>query len=143
MHNFSGLKPGHVSLLAALCIQDDEASFLQTLHSELPEYRAGFTFLTGTPEELRKKLQRCILGCAFKNMVISKKESEIFSLLRASQQALNNALINGMEEGHIKLKVGMVSNGQWLSVALYGEIIYYPRLSHEVIGFGLTPRTFP
>mgnify|MGYP002571464930 FL=1 len=133
MYSFQRMKPGQIALLASLCTQEDEDNFRQKLLAEV-----GFVFMTGTSDEIKNKLQRCIIGCAFKHQIITRQESAIFTLCQVSHQALTHALANSINGDRMRIKIALVSNPKWLAVAIYGESVVYQRLSHELTGFSLS-----
>lgn len=137
MYSFQRMKPGQIALLASLCIQEDEENFRQKLLVDKPEHKVGFAFMTGTSDEIKNKLQRCVIGCAFRHQIITRQESAIFTLCQASNQALTHALANNISGDRIKIKIALVSNPRWLAVSIYGETVVYQRLSHELMGFSL------
>ncbi|CAM3423242.1 hypothetical protein SB6411_02465 [Klebsiella spallanzanii] len=137
MYSFQRMKPGQIALLASLCIQEDEENFRQKLLVDKPEHKVGFAFMTGTSDEIKNKLQRCVIGCAFRHQIITRQESAIFTLCQASNQALTHALANSISGDRIKIKIALVSNPKWLAVSIYGETVVYQRLSHELMGFSL------
>lgn len=138
MYSFQRMKPGQIALLASLCTQEDEDNFRQKLLADKPEHKVGFVFMTGTSDELKNKLQRCIIGCAFKHQIITCQESAIFTLCQVSHQALTHALANSINGDRMRIKIALVSNPKWLAVAIYGESVVYQRLSHELMGFSLS-----
>ena len=94
MYSFQRMKPGQIAIQASLCTQEEEEVFRQKLLGDKPEHRIGFAFISGTSDELRNKLQRCVIGCALKNQIITRQESAIFTLCSLSRQALTHALTN-------------------------------------------------
>lgn len=138
MYAFQRMKPGQIALLASLCTQEDEENFRQKLLEDKPEHKVGFAFMTGTADEIKNKLQRCVIGCAFKHQIITRQESAIFTLCQASHQALTHALANNINGDKIRIKIALVSNPGWLAVSVYGETVVYQRLSHEIMGFSLS-----
>lgn len=137
MHAFQQMKPGQIAVLASQCPQEEEENFRLKLLSDKPEHRVGFAFMTGTAEEIKHKLQRCVVGCALKHQIISRQDTAIFTLCRTSQQALAHALANNIADDHIRIKLALVSNPHWLAVSIYGEARVYQRMSHEIMGFCL------
>ncbi len=111
--------------------------FRQKLLGDKPEHRIGFAFISGTSDELRNKLQRCVIGCALKNQIITRQESAIFTLCSLSRQALTHALTNTITGDHIRLKIALVSTSRWLAVAMYGEAQVYQRITQEIMGLCL------
>ncbi|MEI6934357.1 HutP protein, partial [Klebsiella pneumoniae] len=79
MYSFQRMKPGQIAIQASLCTQEEEEVFRQKLLGDKPEHRIGFAFISGTSDELRNKLQRCVIGCALKNQIITRQESAIFT----------------------------------------------------------------
>ena len=120
MYSFQRMKPGQIAIQASLCTQEEEEVFRQKLLGDKPEHRIGFAFISGTSDELRNKLQRCVIGCALKNQIITRQESAIFTLCSLSRQALTHALTNTITGDHIRLKIALVSTSRWLAVAMYG-----------------------
>ena len=92
MDSFQRMKPGQIAMQASLCTQEEEEIFRQKLLADKPEHRIGFAFISGTPDELRNKLQRSVIGCALKKQIITRQESAIFTLCSLSRQALTHAL---------------------------------------------------
>ncbi|MBA7845009.1 HutP family protein [Klebsiella sp. RHBSTW-00484] len=137
MYSFQRMKPGQIALLASLCTQEDEENFRQKLLIDKPEHKVGFAFMTGTSDEIKTKLQRCVIGCAFKHQIITRQETAIFTLCQASHQALSHALANNINGDRIRIKIALVSNPRWLAVSIYGETVVYQRLSQELMGFSL------
>ncbi|HCF8167860.1 TPA: HutP family protein [Klebsiella oxytoca] len=138
MYSFQRMKPGQIALLASLCALEDEEDFRRKLQADKPGHKVGFAFMTGTADEIKNKLQRCVIGCAFKHQIITRQEPAIFTLCQASHQALTHALANNINSERIKIKIALVSNPGWLAVSIYGETVVYQRLSHEIMGFSLS-----
>ena len=134
MDSFQRMKPGQIAMQASLCTQEEEEIFRQKLLADKPEHRIGFAFISGTPDELRNKLQRSVIGCALKNQIITRQESAIFTLCSLSRQALTHALTNTISDDHIRMKIALVSTPRWLAVAMYGEAQVYQRITHEIMG---------
>lgn len=109
MDSFHRMKPGQIAMQASLCTQEEEEIFRQKLLADKPEHRIGFAFISGTPDELRNKLQRSVIGCALKNQIITRQESAIFTLCSLSRQALTHALTNTISDDHIRMKIALVS----------------------------------
>ena len=138
MYSFQRMKPGQIALLASLCTQEDEDNFRQKLLTDKPEHKVGFVFMTGTSDEIKNKLQRCVIGCAFKHQIITRQGPAIFTLCQTSHQALTHALTNNINGDRVRTKIALGSNPKWLAVAIYGETVVYQRLSHELMGFSLS-----
>lgn len=137
MYSFQRMKPGQIALQASLCTQDEEEIFRQKLLTDKPEHKIGFAFISGTADEIRNKLQRCVIGCALKNQVISRQETAIFTLSEIGRQALTHALKDAASNDRIRIKIAIVSNSRWLAVAMYGEAQIFQYLTHEIMGFSL------
>jgi malonate transporter MadM subunit len=135
MYSFQRMKPGQIAIQASLCTQEEEEIFRQKLLGDKPEHRIGFAFISGTSDELRNKLQRCVIGCALKNQIITRQESAIFTLCSLSRQALTHALTNTITGDHIRLKIALVSTSRWLAVAMYGEARFISGLLRKSWGF--------
>jgi len=127
---------GKAALLLAMSSDEEEVELKKKL-SELKKYKIGVTRVAGFASDIRKKLIPAVLGAALNCNVINKTVPEVHALVHASLEALNSLILNESLDSSLSLKVGIVSDGRWLCVGIFGDSAFYPITNHEKAALGI------
>lgn len=98
----------------------------------------GVTEIGGTVSTLHHmgKLTSSIVAAALNTGVIQKNDRNIHALLHATLEASNSIFIHNNSNANFLLKVGIVSDAEWIAVAIFGRSSLHPMSEHSRIGLG-------
>jgi hut operon positive regulator len=127
---------GKIAILAAISSREEEDRFKDMLASQ-PGIKMAITFVAGLRSEVGKTFVKSVVNSALQANVVRKTSSGVHAVIHAAIDASQGLLFNSLAETSVKLKVAVVSNGQWVAVAVYGESAFHPETNHERMGFGV------
>lgn len=90
-----------------------------------------------TKRDFQEKVGRAVLGAAMNAGIIKKLPYEIHALLHATDEAKRGTILNLSSEANLAVKLAIVRNDHWISVAIFGESAIHPLTSHERCGLGV------
>ena len=122
---------GKIAMLAAMSDEKEEERIKKEVSENMNEYRLAVTFISGLSTDISKSFVKSIVGCALQNNVIRKSGTQIHAVLHAALDSLKGVIHQVPAEASLKLKVGIVSNQDWVAVAIYGDSAFYPITNHE------------
>lgn len=99
-------------------------------------YNVVATEVTGTLEEFKQKVVKNSLTAATQTKVIKEDMREQHALVHAVMEAANGILVSHLANPSLKVKVGIVSDGQWVAVAMFGYAALSIPTNHERAGLG-------
>lgn len=99
-------------------------------------YNAVATEVSGPLDEFKQKLIKNALTAAIQKKVIKEDPKHQHALVHAVMEAVNGVLISHLANPSLKMKVGIVSDGEWLAVALFGYAALSVPTNHERVGLG-------
>lgn len=128
---------GKIALLAAMSDEDGEKKLKQEINVPSSKYKLAVTFVTGITSDIKKTFVKSIVGCSLHNGIIIKTSGQIHAVLHAALDAASGVVHQVPAEASLKIKVAVVSDGQWIAVGVYGESAFYPITNHERSGLGV------
>ena len=132
MFYFKGTKKeeiGKMALLLAMSEESEELPLMAEISKISSELNAGISFVGGPAEEVSKSVVQTTLSCAKKNGILESKS--MHGLIHATTDAFNRFSHEGLLIGHLKIKIAIVTNENWLGVAMYGYSSINRALNHE------------
>lgn len=127
---------GKVATILAIVDDKYDDQIIETLKKE--GYKSVITRAGGKGEDLKNKILRNCLGAAIKGNVITDNVQDQRVLVRCVERAMvdfNSPMTSISGAG---IKIGIVSKGKHLSVALYGKLgIPGLDIDHEISGMGI------
>lgn len=100
-------------------------------------YNAVATEVAGPIDEFKQKVIKNALTAAIQTKVIKEDTRQQHALVHAVMEATNGVLISHLANPSLKVKVGIVSDGQWVVVAIFGYAALSIPTNHERAGLGL------
>jgi len=127
------------AILLALSETREEEDKLKKSLMESHNFRCGVTELGGTVANLQHtgKLTNSVMSTAFNTGVIPKEDRKIHALIHATLEASNSIFIHTNSNASFALKIGIVTDSDWLAVAIYGRSSLHPLLEHARVGLGV------
>ncbi len=122
---------GKIAMLAAISDENEEHQIKTEVNTSNSGYRLAVTFISGLSSDISKSFVKSIVGCALQNNIIRKSGTQVHAVLHAALDALKGVTHQVPAEASLKLKVGIVSDGEWVAVAIYGDSAFYPITNHE------------
>lgn len=121
-----------------LSIVDDRYDDKIVVSLEEEGYRSVITRAGGKGEDLKNKILRNCLGAAIKGNVITESIQDQRVLTRCVERAMVDFNTPMMSISGAGIKIGIVSKGKHLAVALYGKLgIPGLDVDHEISGMGI------
>ncbi len=87
--------------------------------------------------DFQSKTVRSILGACLDAKVIQKNTKEIHALLHAAEEAKRGILVNSSSSTSIAVKIAIVRDENWISVAIFGQSAFHPITNHQRAGLGV------
>ena len=128
---------GKLALFAAMTNREEEEKLKEKVQTEMPGYRLGVTFLSGSKTDVMKSASKAVVNCAVQNDVIRKSASSIHAVTHAMLEAIESIVGYIPSDTSLKLKVAIVSDNSWIAVAIYGDSAIHPITNHERAGLGI------
>lgn len=120
-------------LLALTDTQEEEREYIQKYIQE--GYAAAVTGVSGMDYDIHKKMINAITGACLNNNVIKKTSPEMHALLHATSDAAQ--ILSSQVSKSFQLKAAIVRKGNWICVALYGNMAVHKVTNHKTIGIGV------
>ncbi|HOP62415.1 MAG TPA: HutP family protein [Spirochaetota bacterium] len=128
---------GRIALMTAITDESEEKLLKELIKTQHGDYKVAVTCVSGLTSEIKTSFLRSIVGCALQNNVIEKSGKRIHALVHAGIDALAGITHSAAIDGSLKLKVAIVSDPDWIAVAIYGDSSYYPLTNHERACLGI------
>ncbi len=128
---------GKMALLAAMSDEEEERQIKAEVNNTIGKEKLAVTFITGLTSDIKKSFVKSIVGCSLQNGLIKKNGTQVHAVLHAALEALNGVISSVPAEASLKLKVGIVTNEEWVAVAIYGDSAFYPITNHERCALGV------
>ncbi len=126
---FNEKEIGKIALLLAISNKEEEEEIFHKINESTNDIRTGVSFVAGASKEVNEKIINNILGCALKENIVSS--SCVHGLLHAGVSAFGHFGHDGLLYGHLKIKIAIVANKEWIAVALYGLSSINKLTNHE------------
>lgn len=127
---------GKVAVILSIIDDKYDQQIIEPLEKE--GYKAVITRAGGKGDELKNKVLRNCLGAAIKGNVITESIQDQRVLTRCVERAMIDFDSMMLSISGAGIKIGIVSRGKHLSVALYGKLgIPGLDVDHEISGMGI------
>lgn len=131
-----GTSVGYNALLLAMTRNINDENNLKKAYTE-KQIRFVVTEIGGKSDmNFQDKINRAVMGAALNEGLVDKTPNDIHAVLHAAEEAKRGVLINTTSSTSIALKVAIVRDDNWVSVAMFGESAIHPITSHERCGLG-------
>lgn len=104
---------------------------------------AGYKFVVtevggkSTVDDFQVKVNRAVIGAGLNGNVIEKLPREIHALVHATEEAQRGILINVSSSASLALKIAIVREEHWISVAMFGKSALHYMTNHDRAGLGV------
>lgn len=122
--------------LAMTATREKEEEFKQLLISQ--KLTCAVTEIGGTVATLQPtgKLTHSVLSAAFNTGVLKKDPKEIHAMIHAISEASNSIFVHSHSNASFALKIGMVTDRNWVAVAMFGRSSLHALSEHCRVGLG-------
>ena len=120
-------------LLALTDTQEEEKEYIKKYMQD--GYATAVTGISGMNYDIQKKMVNSIIGACLNNNVIQKTAPEMHALIHATSDA--SQILSSQVSKSFQLKAAVVRKGNWICVALYGNIAIHKVTNHKTIGIGV------
>ncbi len=122
-------------LLALTDSKDEEKDYIK-LYEELG-YTATVTGIAGMNDEVKKKIVSSIVGAGLNEGVIKKTLPEMHAVIHATAEATLAIKLDSPVSQSFQLKAVLVRKGDWICVAMYGNMAVHKVTNHKTVGIGV------
>ena len=127
---------GKLAMLAAMTSREEEDKLKEYVLKNYPQFKMAVTFISGTKNKITETITKSAVGCALQNEIVRSTSGDVHAVMHATLEALTG-ITNHFIDSSLKLKMVIVSDGQWVAVALYGDSAIHPLTNHERAGLGV------
>lgn len=128
---------GKMAMFAAMTSREEEDLLKTLFATQYSQFKLAVTFLAGTKNDVLKNVSKAVITCALQNEIIKRSSTSIHAVIHACLEALGGIVDHIPADTSLKLKVAVVSDNEWVAVALYGDSAVHPLTNHERAGLGL------
>jgi HutP len=128
---------GKIAILAAISNESEERQLKQEINHQSSDTKVAVTVISGISSDIKKSFVKSIVGCSLQNNLIKKTGTQMHAVIHASLEAITGVVHQVSAEASLKMKVGIVTDGKWIAVALYGDSAFYPITNHECSALGV------
>jgi len=131
---------GRAALWLAMSEDREQESKIQ---SDLLQqgYHSVATEVSGPLLNVRQNIVKNVVAAAVNTKVIDNTPMQIHSVTHAMVEALSGVVTApNAPRPSLKIKVGIVSDQDWVCVALYALTSFHPSYNHEKVGIGTMAR---
>lgn len=100
-------------------------------------YHVVATEVTGPLTEFRQKIIKNTVTAAMNTRVIECNGRHQHALVHAITEAMQGVLISHLANPSLKVKVSVVSDGDWIAVGIFGVAALSVFTNHERCGLGM------
>lgn len=127
---------GRAAILLAMSEdREQEKSIRENLKKE--GYVSVATEVSGPLIDVRQSISKNIVAAAINTGVITNTPTQVHSVIHAMIEAFGGVVsAHNAPRPNLKIKAGIVSDRDWVCVALYALSSYHPSYNHEKIGIG-------
>lgn len=130
---------GRAAVLLSVSSSREEETALKEYFEKKTGYRCAVTEVGGKTGEFKEKIIHSVIGAALNCGVIDKESKQVHALLHATMEAENGILVDSVVNVNLAVKIGIVSDDDWIAVSMFGQSGAHFLTSHERAGFGLMP----
>ena len=127
---------GKLAILAAISSREEEDEIKRRV-ANADGIKLAITFISGVRSEITKTFVKSLVACAVQGQIARYAGNEIHAVIHAGLECLKGVSSDVAAESSLKLKVAIVTDGQWLVIAAHGESAFHPETNHERMGFGV------
>lgn len=128
---------GKLAIMTAMTSNEEEAELKRVFGTRHPDWRIAVTVITGLSSDIKSSFVKSIVGCALQNNIVRKTGGQIHAVLHAALDAFSGVVHQVPAEASLKLKVCIVTDSDWVAVAIYGDSAFYPITNHERCSLGV------
>lgn len=100
-------------------------------------YKAVATEVSGPLIEFKQKIIKNAVTAAIQTNVLVNDAKSLHALVHAVSEALQGILISHLANPSIKVKLGIISDGNWIAVGIFGVAALSVFTNHERAGLGI------
>ena len=90
-----------------------------------------------TAEGFQERVNRAVIGAGLNAGLIEKTGKEIHALVHATEEAKKGILSNVASSSSLSLKIAIVRDEHWISVAMFGQSAIHYMTNHDRAGLGV------
>lgn len=98
---------------------------------KLKGYKCVVTEFGGNEDEFKRKIVSSVIGACLNKNIIEKTSTEIHAVIHATAEATKGFLMSMGMTANIALKIAIVRDEKWLSVALFGYSALHYSTNHK------------
>lgn len=88
-------------------------------------------------DDFHEKVNRAVIGASLNSGIIEKTANDIHALIHATEEAKKGILVSVSSSVSLALKIAVVRDAGWISVALFGKSTLHYMTNHERAGLGV------
>lgn len=88
-------------------------------------------------DDFHEKVNRAVIGASLNSGIIEKTANDIHALIHATEEAKKGILVSVSSSASLALKIAVVRDAGWISVALFGKSALHYMTNHERAGLGV------
>lgn len=88
-------------------------------------------------DDFHEKINRAVIGACLNSGVIEKTANDIHALIHATEEAKKGILVSVSSSASLALKIAIVRDDGWISVAIFGKSALHYMTNHERAGLGV------
>ncbi len=127
---------GKLAMLAAMTSREEEETLKALVAEKHTNIKLAVTFIYGKRNKIMDTITKSAVGCALQNNIVRANGIDIHAVMHATLEAIGG-ITNHLIDASLKLKMSIVSDGNWVAVALYGDSAIHPLTNHERAGLGI------
>ncbi len=129
---------GRVAMMLAMTeSRDAEEECKMSIMADGSFRKPVATEVSGTLNDFKQKVVKNAVTASIHTNVIEDNPRQIHAVVHAVLEASNGVLIAAMANPSIKVKTAIVSDGEWVAVAMYGVTALHIQSNHERAGLGI------
>ena len=129
---------GKLAMFAAMTSREEEGTLKEiVLANNDNKFKLAVTFITGTKSEVVKIITKSAISCALQNDIVKRSNTHLHAIVHATLEAIGGIVDHIPSDTSLKLKMAIVSDPEWVCVAIYGDSAVHPITNHERAGLGI------
>lgn len=131
---------GRAALWLAMSETREQESEVRTQLNTMG-YQCVATEVSGPLLSIRQNIVKNVVAAAVNAKVIDNVPTQIHSVTHAMVEAFGGIVTApNAPKPNLKIKAGIVSDKEWICVALYARTSFHPSYNHEKVGIGTMAR---
>ena len=129
---------GRAGILLAMTSNREEEILVKEWLKTKGIYKATATEISGVFDEYKQKIIKSIVSAAVNTNIIYNNPRQIHAVTHAAMEANEGILLaQHLENPSIKMKAAIISDGEWIVVAMFGVTALCLATNHERSCLGL------